>query len=144
MFTKANRFEDKSNSSDNPGPGQYDIKESVPSMDEMKKFGFLNKSKRFISPKTETAGLNFLGPNTFNSRIKKAPIKKVGSKDNYLVVKINQLTMENNYLQEQCNEKENSITQLKNQLNSLLLDNKNSKGKRDIIELNLEVDNLKK
>jgi len=143
MFTKANRFEEKV-ASDVPGPGQYDIKETVPQNDEIKRFGFLNKSKRFISPKSETSGLSFLGPNTLNSRIKKPAIKKGGNKDNYLVVKINQLTMENNYLQEQCNEKENSIAQLKNQLNSLLLDTKTSKGKKDVIELNLEVDNLKK
>jgi len=146
MFTKANRFDEKNTNDDVPGPGQYNIKETVPSMDEMKNFGFLNKSKRFISPKSETSGLNFLGPNPFRDRITKKPIiKKVGNKDNYLVVKINQLTMENNYLQEQCNEKENSINQLKNQLNTILLDNnKNTKGKKDIIELNLEVDNLKK
>jgi len=145
MFNREDRFNNKSTSSDVPGPGQYDIKETVPSMDKLKNFGFLNKSKRFISPKSETAGLNFLGPNNSNSRIKKPLVKKASNKDNYLVVKINQLTMENNYLQEQCNEKENSIAQLKNQLNSLLLDNnKNTKGKKDIIELNLEVDNLKK
>jgi len=39
-------------SSDVPGPGQYDIKETVPSMDKLKNFGFLNRSKRFISPKS--------------------------------------------------------------------------------------------
>ncbi|KAJ3404111.1 hypothetical protein HDV05_007355, partial [Chytridiales sp. JEL 0842] len=52
MFPQSKRFQEQA-AEPTPGPNAYEVKSSLVSDDKTKHFGFIEKSKRFRSPKKE-------------------------------------------------------------------------------------------